>query len=66
MGLCCSLLPYFIGHLFRHKTQVRINPIEAVSLLPGNLVKTLLAEASSADEHGLSVTQIVLSILGAF
>ncbi|WZZ09389.1 hypothetical protein YC2023_095310 [Brassica napus] len=63
MGLCCSSLPYFIGHLF---SQVRINPIEAVSLLPGNLVKTLLAEASSADEHGFSVTQIVLSILGAF
>ncbi|CAN7071269.1 unnamed protein product [Brassica oleracea var. botrytis] len=116
-------LPYFIGHLFRHKIQgwmesypdqavvlraagegnwfhqfravtlIRISPFPYilynycsvatrvkygpyitgslfgmvpeifVAIYTGNLVKTL-AEASSADKHGLSVTQIILNILG--
>ncbi|CAA7060126.1 unnamed protein product [Microthlaspi erraticum] len=116
-------LPYFIGHLFRHKLQgwlerypnqavvlraagegnwfhqfravtlIRISPFPYilynycsvatrvkygpyitgsllgmvpevfVAIYTGNLVKTL-AEASSAEEHGLSMAQIILNILG--
>ncbi|ESQ55064.1 hypothetical protein EUTSA_v10025848mg [Eutrema salsugineum] len=116
-------LPYFIGHLFRHKIQgwlerypgqavvlraagegnwfhqfravtlIRVSPFPYilynycsvatrvkygpyitgsllgmvpevfVAIYTGNLVKTL-AEASSAEKHGLSVTQVILNILG--
>lgn len=49
--------PYITGSLLGMVPEI------FVAIYTGNLVKTL-AEASSADKHGLSVTQIILNILG--
>ncbi|KAH0894526.1 hypothetical protein HID58_056955 [Brassica napus] len=48
---------YITGSLFGMVPEIFVANLY-VKALQGNLVKTLLAEASSADEHGLSVTQI--------
>ncbi|CAF2238414.1 unnamed protein product, partial [Brassica rapa] len=44
---------YITGSLFGMVPEIFV-----ANLYVRNLVKTLLAEASSADEHGFSVTQI--------
>ncbi|CAG7887342.1 unnamed protein product, partial [Brassica rapa] len=49
--------PYITGSLLGMVPEI------FVAIYTGNLVKTI-AEASSADKHGLSVTQIILNILG--